>query len=72
MKDEGIKSAKINCQDNELLCSRANVRAYPTLRFYPGAVDGDAQGPHGIDIDTYHIDSIISMVKQHVKHKNVS
>uniref|UniRef100_T1KBH9 DnaJ homolog subfamily C member 10 n=1 Tax=Tetranychus urticae TaxID=32264 RepID=T1KBH9_TETUR len=69
LKEDGIKTAKIDCQEHVELCSKANVRAYPTLRFYPGAVDGETQGPHGIDIDTYHVDSIISQVKKYVKPK---
>ncbi len=35
-----ILTAKINCERFQNLCAHESVRAYPTVRFYPGGNDG--------------------------------
>ena len=31
-----VKCGKVNCDQHEWLCRQANIRAYPTVRFYAG------------------------------------
>ncbi len=38
-----VKCGKVNCDQHELLCRQAGVRAYPTVKFFAGAKRGKQQ-----------------------------
>merc|ERR1711860_440788 len=39
VREFGVRSAKINCERFQNLCRNQNIKAYPTVKFYPGGTE---------------------------------
>ncbi|XP_065051980.1 dnaJ homolog subfamily C member 10-like [Rhopilema esculentum] len=69
-----VKAAKVNCEENYNLCREAGIRAYPSLRFYPGAFkDGMSQPILGTELPTHEsenlVDRTLKLLEDHKKEK---
>lgn len=71
-----VNSGKVNCDENQWLCNEAGVNAYPSVRFYKGALhQGQKQSFRGEDIDSQEANFIIQFLNNRVpaaKVKRVS
>jgi len=61
------KLAKVDCDRYPNICQTAQVRAYPTIRFYPGIFRGERQNPIGMHIQTQNPDAIVEFVERETK-----
>ncbi len=57
-----ILTAKINCERFQHLCSHEGVRAYPTVRFYPGGHEG-----YGEEVPNRAPEYIVGFVKDRLE-----
>jgi len=39
VEDRGVRAGKVNCDVHQRLCQEAQVRGYPSVRFYAGTSD---------------------------------
>lgn len=74
--DGTVKAAKVNCEEHYSLCREAGIRAYPTVRFYPGAFQsGMSQPITGTELPTHDTESLIqktlALLKEHKEEKSV-
>ncbi|KAK3756722.1 hypothetical protein RRG08_018446 [Elysia crispata] len=70
-KIEGFGHAgSVDCDEEPQACQRAQVMAYPTVRFYAGAKPGQRQNHYGWDIDSQDADYITSFIRRHAKNKS--
>ncbi|CAG5121544.1 unnamed protein product [Candidula unifasciata] len=64
---EGIANAgKVDCDAEPGICNQAGVGAYPSVRMYTGAENGNRQNAYGWDIDSQNADYIIRFVKNNL------
>jgi len=47
-----------------LICDQVNIKIYPTLKLYLGSSDGQSQAANGIEINTFHVNSIVNKIEQ--------
>eukprot|EP00794_Sanderia_malayensis_P017549 gene17549-19299_t len=69
-----IKTAKVDCEEHYNLCREVGIRAYPTLRFFPGAFkEGMSQPISGEDLKSQEPDYIVQTstlwLKKHQKEQ---
>lgn len=57
LKDESIVLAKIDCTENQALCSDFNIAGYPTLKVFRGQSNSDFRGGR-------QVDSIVSAMRR--------
>lgn len=64
-----VKAGKINCDKHGSACQLANIRAFPTLRFYAGSVEDQTQEPLGTDINSQDEEYILQFIKRRIQLK---
>lgn len=64
MLEGKIHLAKIDCDTAPGVCQAAGIKAYPSIRFYPGSFRGERQNPSGIHVQTQNPQSIIDFVEK--------
>ncbi|GMS99610.1 hypothetical protein PENTCL1PPCAC_21785, partial [Pristionchus entomophagus] len=65
-----VKLAKINCDAWPQVCSGAQIRAFPTIRFFIGS-NGGPQNHFGLAIQSHHRDQIISIIEQQLGSRQI-
>ncbi|GFO15990.1 Dnaj homolog subfamily c member 10-like, partial [Plakobranchus ocellatus] len=60
-------AGSVDCDQEPHVCQMAQVRAYPSVRFYAGAQPGQRQSYHGWDLDSQDAEYIVSFIKSQVK-----
>lgn len=55
--DGKVNLGKINCDNHQQICQRALVRAYPTIKYYKGAIDSKRQ-VNFFEINFYYFNKI--------------
>lgn len=58
-----VISAKINCDRFQNLCRSQGVKAYPTVKYYPGFT------AEGEELPSRHPDEIVSFIRRQLSHK---
>lgn len=65
-----VKAAKVNCQVLYFICQQAEVRMYPTVRFYPGSSNiPSGQNIVGEEIRSRGINDILNTVESFLTRK---
>jgi len=69
-----VKAAKINCEEQYHLCREVGIRAYPSVRFYSGAIqEGMSQPVTGTELPThdteYLVERVLALLEDHKKEK---
>ncbi|GMR52370.1 hypothetical protein PMAYCL1PPCAC_22565 [Pristionchus mayeri] len=65
-----VKLAKINCDMWPGVCSGAQIRAFPTIRFFIGG-NGGKQDHFGLAIQTHHRDQIIEILEHQLQSRQI-
>ncbi|XP_057305172.1 dnaJ homolog subfamily C member 10-like [Hydractinia symbiolongicarpus] len=69
-----IRAGKVNCDNDHHICRQVRIRAYPTVKFYPGTIsDGMSQTITGISMNTldteYLYSNSIQLLENHLAEK---
>ena len=67
MLEGKARLAKVDCDRYPAICQAAQVRAYPTIKFFPGTFRGERQNPTGMHVQTQNPDAIIEIVERETK-----
>uniref|UniRef100_A0AC34RN72 DnaJ homolog subfamily C member 10 n=1 Tax=Panagrolaimus sp. JU765 TaxID=591449 RepID=A0AC34RN72_9BILA len=63
MLEGKVRLVKIDCDAAPGVCQAAGIRAYPSVRFYPGSFRGERQEPAGIHVQSQNPQSIVEFVE---------
>ena len=57
-----VQAGKVNCLQQDWICSKAFIDAYPTVKLYTGSTNGRKQDFYGIEMSSLNTDEIIAEV----------
>lgn len=66
-----VKLAKVDCDRAPGVCQSVGIRAYPSLRFYPGAtVEGTRQDMPGTTIQSQDFNGVLQLVENELRRRH--
>uniref|UniRef100_A0AC34GLX3 Thioredoxin domain-containing protein n=1 Tax=Panagrolaimus sp. ES5 TaxID=591445 RepID=A0AC34GLX3_9BILA len=64
-----VRFAKVDCDRYPGVCQNAQIRAYPSIRFYIGSEqNGERQNPIGMHVQSQNYDAIIQIIESALSH----